>query len=187
VELLDSYIKNGSDLAGHVRKLVVPGVECSAGSLGHGLPVATGIGYGNRVNGSPGRVFVLMGDGECNEGSVWEAAMLAAFHRLSNIVAIVDRNKLQSYSSDEKVLNMGDIGEKFRAFGWRTVDISGHDIPLLINTLQNACMDVPAPPMAVIAHTIKGKGVSFMENKLEWHFKSPNDEELAIGLRELMK
>lgn len=187
VDLLETYCKNGSDLAGHVRKFVVPGIECSAGSLGHGLSLATGIGYANRLKKSPGRVFVLMGDGECNEGSVWEAAMLAAFHKLSNVVAIIDRNRLQSYNSDEKVLNMGDMGEKFRAFGWRTADISGHDIPLLIKTLQNASIDVPAPPMAVIAHTIKGKGVSFMENRLEWHFKSPNDEELDIGLRELMK
>ena len=186
-ELLESYCKVGSDLAGHVRKFVVPGVDCSAGSLGHGLSLATGIGYANRLKGSPGRVFVLMGDGECNEGSVWEAAMLAAYHKLSNIVAIVDRNRLQSYNSDEKVLGMGDIGEKFRAFGWRTADISGHDIPALISTLQTACSKEPAPPLAVIAHTIKGKGVSYMENKLEWHFKSPNDEELEIGLRELMK
>lgn len=187
LDLLESYCVNGSDFAGHVRRFVVPGIDFSSGSLGHGLSVATGVAYANRLSKNPGKVFVLMGDGECNEGSVWESAMFASKHNLSNIIAIVDRNNLQCYGSDDEVLKMGNLGEKFEAFGWKAVDVDGHDISELIEVFKKLYSEDRNKPVVVIAHTVKGKGVSFMENKLEWHFKSPNDEQLILGLEELMR
>ncbi len=182
---LDKHVMNGENYAGHTRKYVVPGIEASTGSLGHGLSIGIGMAYAKRLQGVGGNVYVLMGDGECNEGSVWEAAMFAARFQLSNLAFIVDRNMLQSYGSDNHVLNMGDLAAKFNAFGCNAVDVDGHDHDSLYDVLSNSCRKDPCAPMAIIAHTIKGKGVSFMENRLEWHFKSPNDEQLKIALEEL--
>lgn len=182
---LAKHTVNGEDYAGHTRRYVVPGVEASAGSLGHGLSVGLGMAYAKRLQGYRGNVYVLMGDGECNEGSVWEAAMFASRFKISNLAFIVDRNMLQSYGSDKQVLDMGDLAGKFRAFGCRAVDVDGHDYDALYDVLSHACSDAPQAPTAIIAHTIKGKGVSFMENRLEWHFKSPNDEQLKLALEEL--
>lgn len=179
------HVADGGNYAGHTRRFVVPGVEMSAGSLGHGANLGTGIAYAKKLQGLSGRVFVLMGDGECNEGSVWEAAMLAARFALNNLVMIVDRNRLQAYGYDEQVLNMGDLAEKFRAFGCRAVDVNGHDYAALEELFSEAGLDGDPRPTAVIAHTVKGKGVSFMEDRLEWHFKSPNEEQLARALEEL--
>jgi transketolase len=123
-----------------------------------------------------------MGDGECNEGSVWEAVMFAAKHQLSNLTAIVDRNGLQSYGRDKDVLNMGDMAEKFRVFGWEAVDIDGHDYSAIENALG---VQSKQTPRVIIAHTIKGKGISFMEDKLEWHFLSPKKPDYESGMKEL--
>jgi len=185
MEDLELHLMDGGNSAGHTRRDVVPGVEMSAGSLGHGAGIGAGMAYAKQLQGLDGRVFVLMGDGECNEGSVWEAAMLAARFSLKNLVLIVDHNHLQAYGSDEQVMNMGDLAEKFRAFGCNAVTVDGHDHKALERVFSQAGLDGDTRPTAVIAETVKGKGVSFMENRLEWHFKSPNEEQLAQALEEL--
>lgn len=182
---LDKHVVDGENYAGHTRRYVVPGVEMSAGSLGHGANVGIGMAYAKRCMGYGGNVYVLMGDGECNEGSVWEAAMCAARFSLSNLVLIIDRNRLQSYGSDVEVMNMGDLAHKFRSFGCNVQEIDGHDYGQILKALMTSTARMPSVPTVVVANTTKGKGVSFMENKLEWHFKSPNDEQLEIILKEL--
>lgn len=184
-EDLEKHLLNGDNYAGHTRRYTVPGIEMSAGSLGHGPGVGCGMAYAKRIRGYTGHVFVLMGDGECNEGSVWESAMFAARFELSNLVFIVDRNHLQAYGRDEQVLNMGNLEEKFKSFGCRAVTIDGHNHDLIKKTLDKAISTDIQLPTVIIADTIKGKGVSFMENKLEWHFKSPNEEQLRMALEEL--
>lgn len=182
---LDKHVIDGTDYAGHTRRYVVPGVEMSAGSLGHGANVGMGMAYAKRCMGYDGNVYVLMGDGECNEGSVWEAAMAAARFSLSNLVLIVDRNRLQSYGSDLEVLNMNDMAAKFRSFGCNVQEIDGHNYGQILKSLMTATARMPSAPGVIVANTVKGKGVSFMENRLEWHFKSPNDEQLKTILEEL--
>lgn len=187
MEDLGKHIADGEFYAGHTRKFQtngVPGVEMSAGSLGHGSGVGAGMAYAKRCQGLDGNVYVLMGDGECNEGSVWESAMFAARFRLSNLVLIVDRNQLQAYGSDEEVLNMGDLTAKFASFGCQAVEIDGHDYNQIYHALTTGTSKSPAKPTVIVANTVKGKGASFMENRLEWHFKSPNDEQLQIILKE---
>ena len=184
---LDQHTVNGSVFAGHTRKYQtfgVAGVEMSAGSLGHGASVGAGMAYAKRLQGLAGNVYVLMGDGECNEGSVWEATMLAAKLQLSNLVLIVDRNRLQSYGADKEVMDMGDLADKFRSFGCDAVTIDGHDYDAIYRALSLATSRNPAKPKVIVAETIKGKGASFMENRLEWHFKSPNDAQLQTILEE---
>lgn len=185
VEDLDKHTVNGENYAGHSRRYVVPGVEMSAGSLGHGANVGLGMAYAKRCMGYNGNVYVLMGDGECNEGSVWEAAMAAARFSLSNLVLIIDRNRLQSYGSDVEVMNMGDMAEKFRSFGCNALEIDGHNYGQILRALMTSTARMPSAPTVIVANTTKGKGASFMENRLEWHFKSPNDEQLEIILKEL--
>lgn len=182
---LEHHLEDGNNYAGHTRRYVVPGIEMSAGSLGHGAGVGAGMAYAKRCQGHQGNVYVLMGDGECNEGSVWEAAMFAARFQLSNLVLIVDRNQLQAYGRDEQVLNMGQLSEKFQAFGCEAIDVDGHSHEELYIALKNAVSKEKRKPVVLIAHTVKGKGVSFMEDRLEWHFKSPNDEQLIQALKEL--
>ena len=192
MEDLERHIVDGTNYAGHTRKYRtkgVAGVEMSAGSLGHGANVGAGMAYAKRQQHLDGRVFVLMGDGECNEGSVWEAAMLAARQKLSNLTLIIDHNKLQAYGSDKDVLDMGDLVEKFRSFGCDAVGINGHDHEALFQSLsyQKYAYHDPGRPRVIIAETIKGKGASFMEGRLEWHFKSPNDEQLKMIIEEHSK
>lgn len=186
-EDLALHVADGSFYAGHTRKFQtsgVRGVEMSAGSLGHGAGVGAGMAYAKRLQGLLGNVYVLMGDGECNEGSVWEAAMFAAKFQLSNLVLIIDRNRLQSYGSDKEVLDMGDLAAKFESFGCQVMEIDGHDYDAIYRSLSTAVSRNPAKPAVIVAHTVKGKGASFMENRLEWHFKSPNDEQLLQILEE---
>ncbi|MDR0664561.1 MAG: transketolase [Helicobacteraceae bacterium] len=178
---LDAYCSDGSRYTGHPIRDNVPGVEITSGSLGHGLPMASGMAVACRIKGDLGKVFCLMGDGECNEGAVWEAAMFAAKHRLNNLIAIVDRNRLQSYGRDEQVLDMGDLAAKFATFGWKTLNIDGHNY----DEIEEAMRVTSEKPIAVIAHTIKGKGISFMEDKQEWHFLSPKEEHYKAGMKEL--
>ncbi len=190
MEDLKKHIQNGTVYAGHTRKEEtsgVRGVEMSAGSLGHGANIGAGMAYAKRCQGYEGNVYVLMGDGECNEGSVWEAAMFAAKFQLSNLVLIVDRNRLQSYGSDKEVMDMKDMVDKFRSFGCAAREIDGHNLPEIYQALMTATSRNPAAPTVIIANTVKGKGVSFMENKLEWHFKSPNEEQLKQIQKELGK
>lgn len=172
------YIDDGI-LPGHLDMEAVPGVEISAGSLGHGLSIGIGMAIANQQTKNPGKIYVLLGDGETNEGSVWEAIMLGGTLGLDNITAIVDFNKLQSFGRE--VIKQRNLAERWSAFGWNAIEVNGHDI----NELERAFRVEQSGPKVVICHTIKGKGVSFMEDRLEWHYKSPNDEQHDQAIREL--
>lgn len=178
LELFDTFGAYDSKLGGHPDTTKVPGVEASTGSLGHGLPMAVGMALGLKIRKNSARVFCLVGDGECNEGTVWESALLAAHHQLSNFCCIVDYNH-----STDRALLMGDIAEKFIAFGWESRIINGHDENEIYAALTSVHDD---KPLAVIAETIKGFGCSMMENEPAWHHKSPNDAELKTILEELL-
>ena len=177
--------KRGTRLRGHPDSNVGPGVEVSTGSLGQGLSVAAGIAAGLKRDGKTQSVFALLGDGEGQEGQVWEAAMFAAHRGLDNLVAIVDRNCLQMDGNTADVCDPGDLAAKFSAFGWTAVEVDGHDIPALVEALAAAKADRAAKPHALIARTVKGKGVSFMENQAGWHGKAPNAEQTEAALAEL--
>jgi len=182
--LLETYCGRDTCLGGHLSRGCVPGVEFSTGSLGHGLPAAAGMALAAKKDNLKHRVFVLLSDGECNEGSVWEAAMFASRHALDNLTAIVDYNKLQGFGSTGDVLNLEPFKAKWQAFGWQAREIDGHDFKKITTALSGAPFKKKSPSI-IIAHTIKGKGVSFMENRLEWHYKSPNADQLAVALKEL--
>ena len=177
--------KLGTRLQGHPDCNLVPGVEVSTGSLGQGLSVACGMAAGLKLANSDASVFTVLGDGECQEGQVWEAAMFAAAKNLDNLTAIIDRNGLQIDGKTEDVCDPGDLRAKFEAFGWDAREIDGHDIPALVGALTAAKADRSGRPHAFIARTVKGKGVSFMENQAGWHGKAPNAEELAQALADL--
>ena len=183
-EWLAAYCDDGGRLAGHVTHHGVPGIEHSTGSLGHGLSVGCGMALAGKSDGENHRVFVLLSDGELDEGSNWEAILFAPQRRLDNLVAIVDYNKLQSFGSVEEVLPLEPLVEKWRAFGWAVCEIDGHD-HIQITTALRAAPTEPGKPTAIIAHTVKGKGVSFMEGELAWHYRSPSGEQLARALAEV--
>ncbi len=183
---LDDFYQNGARLAGHATHHGVPGVEASTGSLGHGLPIACGMAVAGKRGSEPYRVFALMSDGECDEGSVWEAAMFASHHRLDNLVAIVDYNKIQSLGAVKDILDLEPFRAKWEAFGWAAREINGHDV----NQIEDTLKTIPfkkGKPSCLIAHTLKGKGIGFMENELLWHYRSPDAEELRRALEELEK
>lgn len=185
LETLDRHYRNGSNLSGHVSHKGVPGVELSTGSLGHGLGVGAGMAMQLRRMGGAQRVFVVMSDGECDEGSNWEAILFAAHHRLTNLCAIVDYNKLQSLASVADTLGLEPFAAKWRAFGWTVADVDGHDHAGLRRAFTAAAVANAGRPTCIIAHTVKGRGVSFMENEVLWHYRAPEGEELAAALREL--
>ena len=162
--------------------LSAPGIESSGGSLGHGLGLGIGMAVANLYDGNPGRIFVLLGDGECNEGSVWEAFMLAPQLKLSNLTVLIDFNQIQSLGRTNEILDQRNLSERLRAFGWDSCDVDGHDLPTLCSALER---NPSQKPRAFVMQTVKGKGVSFMEDKLLWHYRSPSDEELALALKEL--
>ena len=184
-EELATLRKLGSRLQGHPDSNQVPGVEVSTGSLGQGLSIAAGAAAGLRLDGAPQTVFALLGDGECQEGQVWEAAMFAAHRKLDNLVAIVDRNGLQIDGRTCDVCDPGDLGAKFAAFGWDVDEVDGHDLDALVAVLGAAKAGRDGRPHAVIARTVKGKGVPFMENEAGWHGKAPNAEQAAEALAAL--
>lgn len=177
---LESYGQSGSVLMHHVSHKV-PGVHFSTGSLGHGLPFGVGIAKAWQLQGREGRVFVIMSDGEMQEGSNWEAIQFAAHHRLDNLTAIIDNNNLQSITTVEETLDLRDLKEKLNAFGWGASYQDGHDV----DKLQKDFAYWHNAPRAIIAETVKGKGVSFMEDKVEWHYKTPTDAELEQAIREV--
>lgn len=181
-EELANHYQNGSYFSGHVSHKNIPGVELSTGSLGHGLPVGVGMALSAKLDSRSNRVFVLIGDGELLEGSNWEAIFFAAHHKLDNLTLIIDRNNLQSIYSTEKTVALESISNKFKAFNWKTGTVDGHSHQQLTDALA-AKSD--RQPSLIIANTIKGKGVSFMENRAEWHYKFPNPEQLEIALQEL--
>jgi len=180
---LMTFRKLGSRLQGHPSCNHLNGIEVSTGSLGQGLSIACGMALGLRLDNINSRVYVYMGDGELEEGSIWEGVMNAASNRLNNITAFVDRNRLQIDGSTEDIKNLGDIKAKFEAFGWNAVKIDGHDERQIFEAVLNSKKS--SRPFVIIADTIKGKGVSFMENNPDWHGKAPNDEELKAALEEL--
>ncbi len=183
-EWLETFYQNGSRLAGHVIHKGVPGVEVSTGSLGHGLSIGTGMALAAKRDAKTYRVFVLLSDGECNEGSTWEPIMFASHHCLDNLIAIVDYNKIQSLGTVKEVMDLEPFAEKWRAFRWSVKEIDGHNITEIENTLTGIPFE-KGRPTCVIAHTVKGKGVSFMENKLLWHYRCAQNEEFDAALAEL--
>jgi transketolase len=182
-QLLLTYSADNSVLTGHVSH-AVSGVELSTGSLGHGLPVSVGLALGLKADGEDSRVFCLLSDGECDEGSNWEAILFAPHHKLDNLIAIVDYNKIQSFGRVSEVLDLEPFVEKWKAFGWHTVELNGHDHDAL-STAFESVPEVHGRPTVIVAHTVKGKGVSYMEDKLEWHYKSPNIDQLGSALSEI--
>lgn len=179
---LKTHYQNGSFLSGHVSHKNIPGVELSTGSLGHGLPVAGGMALAGKINKNPYRVFVVMSDGECDEGSNWEAILFSAHHQLDNLVVIVDRNKLQSIHSTEDTLALEPFADKWVAFGWEVLEVDGHNCVELLTACQTKKIN---KPLCIIANTIKGKGVSFMENNVLWHYRSPQGEDYKKAKLEL--
>ena len=184
LENLESYYQNGSYLAGHITHTAVPGVEVSTGSLGHGLSIACGMALAGKQDGKDYRVFTILSDGECDEGSIWEAVLFAPHHRLDNLIAIVDYNKIQSIGRVEEVLDLEPFSDKWKAFGWAVSEIDGHNFEEIQKTLGRVPFK-SGRPSCIIAHTIKGKGVSFMEDKLAWHYQQPDAEQLKLALMEL--
>ncbi len=183
VEWLDDYYLDGSRLGGHVTAHGIPGVELSTGALGHALPFGVGRAITDQLDGIDRRVFVVLSDGECAEGSNWEAALMAAHRDLRNVTVIIDRNRLQILGRTEDVLGLEPFIDKWRAFGWEVVEVDGHDHDALAEAMRTRSQR----PRAIVANTIKGKGVDFMEDTVEWHTLVPNEEQLAIALAQLEK
>jgi transketolase len=181
---LGEFYQDGTRMAGHVTHGGIPGVEVSTGALGHGLSIACGMALAGRRDRRQFRVFALLSDGECDEGATWEAALLAGHHRLDTLVAIVDYNKIQSLGTVKEVLDLEPLAQKWKAFGWEAREIDGHDIAEIHRALSEIPL-APGRPTCVVAHTVKGKGVSFMENDLLWHYRAPDATELARALAEL--
>lgn len=182
VEKLRTHYQDGSDLSGHVSHKGIPGVELSTGSLGHGLGVGAGLAYGAKLDGESWRTFVVLSDGECDEGSNWEAILFAGHHRLSGLVAVVDYNKIQSLAPTKETLDLEPFADKWRSFGWDVVEVDGHDHEELEQALTGDSGD---KPRVVLAHTTKGKGISFMENAVLWHYRTPQGEEYEAAIAEL--
>jgi transketolase len=183
-ELLETYMRPLSQLNGHPDRNKVAGVEANTGPLGHGLPIAVGMATAAKLDGAAWRTFVLTGDGELQEGSNWEAIMAASHLRLDNLTAIVDRNRLQQGDATEKTVALEPLAERWRTFGWSVVEVDGHEVDALMKVLGNLPV-TPGRPTCVIARTNKGRGVSFIEDRAEWHHRVPTDEELAAALLEL--
>jgi len=183
-EELMTLRKFGSRLQGHPKKGSLPGIETSTGSLGQGLSVAVGCAYAARYDHLPVRAYCLTGDGELQEGQIWEALMAGAQYRLDNLCAIVDNNGLQIDGRCSDVMCVDDVGTRIRSFNWHVIDIDGHDMQQCVDALEEA-KTVKGQPTAIVAHTIKGKGVSFMEDQASWHGKAPSQDELAQAIREL--
>ncbi len=184
LERLDSHYMDGSEFSGHVSHKGIPGVELSTGSLGHGLSVGVGMALAAKKAKRSNRVFVILSDGECDEGSNWEAILFAAHHKLDNVVAIVDYNKLQSIGSIQETLALEPFADKWRAFGWHVEESDGHNHESLAKVLA-AAPQIGGKPTVLLAHTTKGKGVSFMENNVKWHYYPPKGAEFEQALKEL--
>lgn len=182
-EALDSFTQPGALLGGHSDR-TVPGVEVNTGSLGHGLPLAVGMAFARNIDKKAFRVVTVLSDGECQEGSTWEAAQFAGHHKLEHMLAIVDYNKFQSLGRVADILSLEPFADRWKSFGWSVQEADGHDFSSLRNALKKFPFE-KSRPSVIIAHTVKGKGVSFMENKPIWHYRNPNKEELPIAMAEL--
>ncbi len=183
-DVLNGFAQNGGTLEHHPSRNVEWGIEVSTGSLGYGLSIATGMALSARLDSLRHRIFVLLSDGEMNEGTTWEAAMLAGHHGLDNVVAIVDYNKMQALGRTSEIVNLAPLAEKWASLGWAAKDVDGHDINQLVETFSELPLS-SGRPTAIIAHTVKGKGVSFMENQLLWHYRCPNREEYEKAMEKL--
>lgn len=182
-DILHSFSQYGSLLIGHPNNRV-PGIEICSGALGHGLSIGVGMALGAKKAKKSFRAFVLLGDGEQSEGSVWEAAMAGSHYKLDNLYAFTDRNHLQISGNTEDIMALENLAEKWSAFGWEVTEIDGHNIDQIINTIENVSGNTDKPHM-IIANTIKGKGVSFMENRVKWHHGVPTKEQLEMAINEL--
>jgi transketolase len=181
---LDTLRKIDSHLQGHADRTSTPGVEMSSGSLGQGLSFAVGTALAGKLDNQPWRVYALLSDGECDEGQIWEAAMSAAMFKADNLTAIVDNNGIQLSGFNRDIMNLDPLNKKWDAFGWHVIEIDGHDLKQVYDALTKA-PEIKGRPTVIIAHTIKGKGVSFMENNVDFHGKAPNAEQLEKALKEL--
>ena len=184
IEKLMTHYQDGSDLSGHVSHKGIPGIELSTGSLGHGLSVATGMALSSKIDNKAWRAFCLLSDGEMDEGSNWEPILFASHHKLDNLIAIVDYNKLQSLALVSDTLALEPFSDKWRAFGWEVIEVDGHNHELLSNAFEQIPI-IKNKPTVVICHTTKGKGVSFMENSVLWHYRTAKDGEFEAALKEL--
>jgi transketolase len=182
--LLAAYNTDGGALAEHPGPHCAPGVEAATGSLGHGLPIGLGQALAGRIRGLDHRVFVLLSDGECNEGTVWEAALFAGAQKLERVCIIVDYNKWQATGRSNETMSLAPLREKWAAFGWDAFEVDGHDHDALVRLLENV-PNGSGKPVAIVAHTVKGKGVSFMEDDNNWHYRIPKAEEVLAAKREL--
>jgi len=183
-DLLEAFTQDGSDFTSHVNHRL-PGVEFSTGSLGHALGVACGSALACKRHNRRNAVFVVLSDGELDEGSNWEAILFAAHHKLDNLIAIIDYNQIQSFGTIQDVMNLEPLADKFRAFNWNVQEVDGHSCTALHDVLLRFKSTRTGQPKCLIAHTIKGKGVSFMENDLAWHYRSPSDQEVLRARQEL--
>jgi len=183
-DILKTHCQNGSQLSGHVSSHHVPGIDVSTGSLGHGLSIGAGMAYDAKLKNKKHRVFVLMSDGDCQEGSSWEAALFSSQHKLDNLIVIVDYNKLQALGRVKDILNLEPFVNKWEAFGWAVQEIEGHDHEAIYASLSNLPFQT-SKPTCIIAHTVKGKGISFMEDNLVWHYRSPRDDDYKKAIEEL--
>jgi transketolase len=183
-ELLDSYGRDGSSLPEQMSPGCIPGVEAATGSLGHGLPLGLGMALAGRVLQQPYRVCVLLSDGECNEGSVWEAAMFASAQRVERLVALIDYNGWQATGRSNEILLLAPLAEKWKAFGWHVESVNGHDVAEIVRVLGKVPAETNKPTM-IVARTTKGRGVSFMQDDNNWHYRIPNAEEVQEALAEL--
>ncbi len=183
-KILETFTEEGSLLAEQPAPNCVPGIELATGSLGHGLSAGIGMAIAGNFQKKDYRVFVVMSDGECNEGSVWEAALIAPVHKLERLVTIIDYNKWQATGRSNEVMSLDPFKEKWESFGWSSHEVNGHDLKALTKLLRNV-PDGSGKPIAVIAHTIKGKGISFMEDDNNWHYRSPNADEVIKAKKEL--
>ncbi|WP_320675960.1 transketolase [Prochlorococcus sp. MIT 1300] len=184
-EELNGFGKNGSLFHEHPPKSgLIPGIEAATGSLGHGLPMALGMALSSKIADQKFRSYALLSDGECNEGSIWEAALLAAAQKTSQLTAIIDFNKWQATGRSQDIMALDPLAKKWDAFGWHALEVDGHNIGELLNCFELAKQETQKPSV-IIAHTIKGKGISFMEDDNNWHYRTPNTEELELALKEL--
>jgi transketolase len=184
-KMLETYGEDGGIFAEHPpTPSHLPGIEAATGSLGHGMPMGLGMALSARIQKQNYNVVALLSDGECNEGSIWEAAMLAASQKVERLVAIIDFNKWQATGRSEEILALNPLADKWRAFGWSAYEVDGHDMAALVKLLSNV-PDGSGKPVAIIAHTVKGKGVSFMEDDNNWHYRIPTAEEVVASKKEL--
>ncbi len=184
IDTLNTHYQDGSILSGHISHKGIPGVEFSTGSLGHGLSVGAGMAYSAKLNNQNHRVFVVLSDGECDEGSNWEAILFSSHHKLDNLTVVIDYNKIQSLASVSDTLGLEPFADKWRSFGWAVAEVDGHDHAQLLDRLGHLPLN-NEKPTCIIAHTTKGKGVSFMENSVLWHYRTAKGDEYNAALSEL--